>query len=326
MARYSTANSIDPVLTGLFAELTQDRSFFRALDVAPAMPIEGMSGQFVTASDRASLNLDETDTPYGDAYLNALPLDAEALPAAREFTTGSITMDRYAIKSFIPDRVERHWSASGGFSARDVAVRDLAEKTLGVLDYKVFNFLSTSGNFGTTQDPGDFNTVSTDLVDPMFDGVRTIENAVGRRPNLVVMNPQVAHTLMENDDLTRRSIANGGTDGTYPTEGQLATYFREMFGLELVIARSTYEASAGTRSYSMGNHIAILYTSAMPGDPGFFHLFHEDVGFNDTTIATMSEWRSEDPAGIYVKADVAYVVSSAAGSSSAGYLLTDVLS
>lgn len=325
--RFTTTTAIDPILQGLFNERTQDRSFFAGLKAAPGIGVDGLSGQFIKADSRPNLNLDETDTAYGDLYLNALPLDAEALPTARTFTTGSVDLDRFALKSFLADRIEKHYRASGGFSVRDSIIRDLAEKTLGVHDYKVGAHYNADASYGTTSDPGDYNTKSVALVDPVLVACRTVENEIGRRPNAMVTTVEVVHELMTNDDVTKRSVVNGGTDGTFATEAQFAAFVREMFGLELIVFRSTYEAAAGTRSYSMGSHIGIVYLSDVPGEPSFVNTFYEQQeGFNTETIASMYEYRVDDPRGTMITADIAYKVSNAAGTAEAGYKLKDVLS
>lgn len=318
----STGGAINPVIDDLYHEITQDLDHYVASKVSPFRVIEGISGQYHKANAAGVLTLDETDGAID--YTKALSLTAESLPASFGITTDSVTLDRYAIHVPIPDRVAKHWIASGNIDVIAYAVRNLAMLVQSVHEYHTLRtFFGTDGNYGSTSDPGDFGTKTTAFVTPVQTAIDYIEGQLGgESPNCMLMRRSTAWKVAQLDDVRAR-MGTGNQADQQITMAALSQYIREFFDLELIVSKARYENASGTRDFLLDDRIAIFRKDNGTG-PSFCNTFSEDARLDSDTPSTaiIKEQITYDPDGVKLIADVMF--KNKLGVSGAAYALTGV--
>ncbi len=159
--------------------------------------------------------------------------------------TATISLERDSYASVAP--LTRILAAQANDQDFDIrAMRRVVEHIHNRHEYQVLSLLSTSGNYTTTADPGNFTTSTVSLILPVKVAMDTISSAIGFDPDTVVINPDVARYLESLDEVkgwNGRSFNNAATPASH---SQLAEFFMEMFGLELHIATMKYTNASGT--------------------------------------------------------------------------------
>ena len=208
-----------------------------------------------------------------------------------------------------------------GYDVR--AMNEVAIRAKNVHEYKVMSLLATSGNYTTTSDPGNFNTTGTSLVSPVQAAIDDAEGLIHHNLNTMVINPDVARILGLNDEVVAWNGQRYNVTGVPATRSLLADFVKEMFGLELHIARTQYTTAAGVRGYMFGDHIA-FYRTGTDGLPSFVNTYLNRWMTDGLPLFSARQYESEDPRGIVYEAEGFYKVQS--DNADAGCLLVDVLS
>lgn len=317
------ASKIDPVRTGLFSEQINGQTSRAGMKAAPMRKIDGLSQQYYKLSS-ATPHVYDARSSYD--YTAALPMHAKSLPTAFDFTLKTVDLERRSLHVFIDERTDNHIRASGGFELEQPALKRLAGITLDVHNTLVGSLYTTAGNFGAgNADPGNFNTATTDLVGPVTTAIRAIIGSIHETPTHAVCDIAVAHALLKLDQVRQRPGSDSGNvaGGAMATETQLGAFFRDMFGLELIIDRSRTISAAGAASAPFGAVLAIVRL-ADDGTPTFAHTVVQDWNVDETTLAGVYTEEVRDPMGRKLIADCAY--KAMVEDSGAGYLLTGTLS
>lgn len=302
----SIANTIDPVLTGLFYERSKDHSLYRGLRVFPAKELDGLTGQYHERDGKPGLTLDRTTDPI-DRTL-PMSLQAPSRPMGIKYRNRSIELDRYSDHIPIDDRTARHYRASGSIDVMANVVDDLVTMVHDVHEYAAFRVAAAdSNNYGVTDDPGNLNTASTPILKPLQALRRSVAARINRPPNLAVMSSDVRDAMLYNVDVTNRPAGLGNAAAQHADEDMLVAWFRAMLKLDLVVVENYYTDASGAPASFLDDRIIVAYT----GDSGatWGNTFVEPNGLGDRqTIAGLREVETDDPKGLKVIADVMHRV------------------
>lgn len=322
----TAANAIDPVLTGLFRDFGDETRYVGSI-IAPFREIDGISGQYTLPKNKYEYSEDPSDTEFDD--LRPHSPDDESTPTGVEFETASVTLEHYSKHVFVNDLYRAHWMASANFDVVQPALRQLHAIVSGIHERKVGLFVEDNANFGATSDPGDFSTSSTDdIFRPLDEYAEDIADEIGRRPNIVIANPDTIRYLVSENDDFRKSIA-------LDTEDQLAApsaadrWFRDYLGCRLVVMAGAYTDSSGNRVKFLGdNDIAIAYVSANDGDPSWCNTFVNSqvgtgIGQEAGTAGVITEEKFDPPGTKFIARNSFKIKTDRTG---AARKLTDVLS
>lgn len=316
----SRAGAVNAVLTGVFNSFT-GTGLWNGLEAAPFVDVDSLGGTYSRQADSDELNL-----KLNPDILSALSDNAASKPVGLLDETGTVALEYDSYSTVAPlSRIIAAQRMNQDYDAK--AMRRVFAHVHNRHEYKVYRDLySTSGNFTTTSDPGNFATTPglsiVSLVQAMKADVEALINAPCTH---AVCNPDVANALSAMNQVmgwNGRAYNNAATPATH--EG-LKQYFLETFQLKLIIASVSYVNAAGTRSYMMGDNLAIVRLSD-DGSPSFANTFGNhwlsDVG-GPMTLAGIDDTPSYDPKGTKYISQALYKVQS--DSANAGGLYTDVL-
>jgi hypothetical protein len=316
----SRAGAVNAVLTGLFNSFGESGKW-NGLEAAPFIDVDSLGGTYSRQGDSDELNL-----KLNPGALKAIADNAPSKQVGLLDETGTVALEYDSYSTIAPlSRIIAAQRANQDYDAR--AMRRVYAHVHNRHEYKVYRELySTSGNFTTTSDPGNFLTTPTlSLVSIVQAAKADVEALINASVTHAVCNPDVANALSVMTQVMGWNGRNFNNAATPATHDGLRQFFREMFGLKLIIASVTYTNASGTRAFMMGDHLAIVRI-ANDGSPSFANTFGNhwlsDVG-GPMTLAGIDDVESFDPKGTKYISQALYKVQS--DSADAGCLLTDVL-
>ena len=314
-----TTGSSNVILSAALGAIRMPPERFKALDVAPRWRVKGsgLSAEWPERTDR-----DDLDEGRPELFLQPVSEMAPAHTLGMDYTPKSDTLERYPFAVPLADTIVAHWETTNSVDMRSEAMIKAATHVANVLERKVMTLITTNGSYGTTTDPGNYNTTSTSLISPIRTAIQTIIDDNGTVPNKALVDSATADQLILIDEVQAHASRGHGTSvpGDY---GVLSDFFRQRFGLELIIHQGKYRSGSTQTSY-VPARISIFDGDPNSPRPFLRTLVNEMIPEGVDGVASVEEIRTQNPnATTYIaqarfKARVMF--------STAGYALTGVLS
>ena len=327
----SSIPAIDPVLQSLFGEelYTAGEQSFHGFDLAPIIEIDGLSAQYPALTSPPRVDLSK------GAYFSTLADGTPPRQVGVTVSSDSVSLGHYAYESNVSEALAAQ-AAAQGFDLEELNRQELAYTTRSNHEYAVMSALSTSGNYATTSDPGNLNTVTTALQSPLLTAVKTVTVALnGLRPTHIVVNADVAQAMLLNNDVKSSYMAavpSGGARSQGVPMPYLYEWVKTNFNCELMVSSVQYVNASGTATYMMGNHIAVVRIAPGPAGFTFLRTFTDrriGTGLGPANRPSLAAIQVDDTQRVrlYQRILVArQFFALKAANPTAGYLLTDVLS
>jgi len=319
-SRASRAGIINPVLTGYFQDSTNGLDHYVGDKIAPYVDIDGLGASVTTTRGNGEINLFENPD-----FLQPLADNAPAKMISKEDDTFDVKLDRHSFGELVPLwRVIAAQKQGVPYDA--TAMRILAQKTRAVHELKVLESIGTVGNYDNTTAVNYQASPSASLIVPLQNFIDTIGSNIRYDPNMIVMNPVVATWLARIDEIKAWNGSASNNASAVPNRHRLAQFFKEEFGLELVIAREKYTDASNSRGYIFGKNIALLRTDGA-GFPTFAQTFLNNwlgqFGSGELGLAGVRSVEQENPKGLLYLTEMMMKVQ--LDNSAAGALFTGVI-
>lgn len=298
----TTAQSLSRAIQGLWRDRSNDPAQLpSALTFAPVNPMLG-NGQFQILSN--DLRLDDRDADQG------APLADNSPYASGQFGYGTVSVQTQRHSSLLYKLPQNVIDAiQGQNGVVDVAEDAMKAVSNQILDYFTGEFL-TAVNAEMDAAAGgtlDLSDVTTDIIDYFDDTIEEIEKASAKRPTHLLMGAE-AFRAFRNMDQVQGATALGSIEGGsrrtgYAPLSAVGEFFRQAFGIEILVENRTKINGAGAGAYALSTTAVLGYA----GDPrgGCVTTFAKDGGLIDFDVRDLS---MPDPVGIGVAANADYLV------------------
>jgi len=314
---------IDVALTGIFQERAKDLAAYKALRIAPTIDINAIGGQITIADQNNEMNLAENPN-----FDKALGDNSTAKVATVQDSIIEVSLEPDAYKSFVSHAIAKSSEyLNTGYSRR--SMDKLILHALQRLEIVTGRALGDASNFGTTASPGNYNTSSTALFDPINAGINAIGEATGFAPNKIIMNSAVFRKLQAQDEVKAWNGRFTNNASAPASKKALQQLFLDMFDLELEVMNSYYtpKSGAANRTTMLKNNI-ILTRTANDQSTSWANTFTNNwlsgMGAQGVPLFGVRQYPSYDPYGITYQAEGMYKFKVVG--INAGYALIDVLS
>lgn len=314
-----TTGSSNVILSAALGAIRMPPERFKALDIAPRWRVRGsgLSAEWPERTDR-----DDLDESRPELFLQPMSELAPAHTIGMDYTPKSDTLERYAFALPLADTIVAHWESTNSVDMRNDAMIKAATHVANVLERKVSTLVTTNGSYGTTTDPGNYNTTSTSLISPIRTAIQTIIDDNGTTPNCAVIDTASADQLILVDEVQAHASRGHGTSvpGDY---GVLRDFFRQRFDLDLIIHAGKYRSGSTQTSY-VPARIAIADCDPNSPRPWLRTLVNEMIPEGVDGVATVQEIRTQNPNATTYMAEARF--KARVMFTTAAYALTGILS
>lgn len=299
---------VDGLLTNMSIMSVQDSEGYVADEIAPRLDVKKQSDKYAVWSKSDFYRMAMEKVGDGDpAPIAGFDVD----------TSNNYFADFWKIKKLLTDQQRANYDVP--LNADQATVNYLTQQGLMRRDYEVLNTLFISGVWTTEYDGAASPTGSefyywNDYTQSHpFQNVRAwstvVKKLTGRRPNKLVVGPEVNDALMEHPDILDK-IKH--TQTGIATEELLAA----AFGVKkYLVADAVYNSAAekatesATMAHIAGKHALLSYVPDSPSidEPSAAYNFTwtqfdqvKDGG------ASIRRWREDDPEGDWMLASMAF--------------------
>ena len=233
----SLRGDVDPIVSGLAVELSNNMDQFQAHLLAPTVPVKASEGTFFVFNADAFLGNDTI------TYQRAA--GAPATQVRMDATTGTYVAIEYSCEFVLPARDVKEGN-SVGLDLQRAAASVLAHRLMIDKERVAATVFITTGNWtSTAASTAGFDHASA--ATPMANiatGVQAVLNNSGRLPNACGINFQTAMALQRHADFTSAAALPGATAPARVTMPLLKEILKSQFGFEHVIISSAARNSA----------------------------------------------------------------------------------
>lgn len=242
---------IDPALSDLSIAYKNDSYLSEIL--FPTVNVAKQSGKYYKF-DKANLRRNKSlRAPGGKANEVGFGL-----------STGSFITEDHALKEKIPFEVIDQ--AENALNPEMDAAENVTEMLMVDKEAAIATMLTDTGTvtqnvtLSGTDQWSDFD--NSDPFDDITTGINTVQAAIGKRPNTIVMGQAVFNKLILHPDVLERIKYTSGTSVTADMLARLFNVTRVLVGA--AVYNSAVEGQTDALSYIWGKHVVIAYTAESP--------------------------------------------------------------
>lgn len=314
---------VDMILTNMSVGYMQDPRSHFARQIFPIVPVSDQSGKY-QVFDKAAWLRDEAKRRAPGTL---------AADGGYTLSTGSYLCEEWAYRHKLPDEIRRNFQSP--VSADLSAVKHVSEKLLIREDSQFASTFMGTGIWGTdftgvSSSPStnqflQWDQSSSTPITDMRTGIRTVQKAIGRKPNVALIGPLVWDVLVDHSTVKSR-IATSQTQ--IVTEQLIAA----LLGLDRVIVgesiyNSAAEGQTASMSHQLGKSVLLAYVTSAPSmdepSAGYIFSWSEFDGVSAANAAAIRTYRQDDIKSDWYEGNSFFDMRVTA--SDAGYYLTSCI-
>ena len=296
---------VDPVLSNVSVAYKNEE--YIAEQVFPVFTVGKQGGKYYKY-DKSALRRNKTNRAAG----------SPANEVEYGLTTDSFYCEDHALKEAIPFEVIEQ--ADAALNPEMDATESVTEMLL--IDKEVALATSLTNTSIVTQNVtlsgtdqwSDFD--NSDPFDDIRTGINTVQTAIGRRPNTIILGQQTFNKLIDHPDIVDRIKYTSGTGITADMLARLFDVKRVLIGS--AVQNTAVEGQADSLAYIWGKHAIICYVADAP------KLKQVTLGYHFTYKTREAEkWDDGDAKARYVRVHDNYVQEFVAAE--AAYLIKNAI-